>query len=137
MYNLHYHIYRLPQPTPHQKGWYSFYLLNAPDKSSLLLLDASSAGEPEGLENGCVFSIHEDHLPQQVKDGLKQYPLFYQNGHGPFPLGKLQQCDLSSLFEKIASQINTTYIYKDHLLANFALQLIHFGIKHFVPVKVV
>jgi hypothetical protein len=137
MYNLHYHIYRLPQPVIHQQGWYSFCLINTPDKSSLLLLDPTSAEMPDGLNEGVVFSVQEDQLPQQVKDSLKKFPLFYQNGHGPFPLGTLQKGDVSCLFEKIASQINTTYIYKDYLLANLALQLIHFGIKHFAAVSAV
>ena len=137
MYNLHYHIYRLPQPNIHKQGWYSFCLINTPQQSSLLLLDPSSAEMPEGLEEGLIFSIKEDQLPQQVNESLKQFPLFYQNGHGPFPLGKIQKGDVSCLFEKIASQINTTYMYKDYLLANLALQIIHFCIKHFGVVKAV
>ena len=92
---------------------------------------------PTGLDDGLVFSIQEDQLPEQVKESLKKYPIFYQNGHGPFALGTLQQCDISSLFDKIAEHINTTYIYKDYLLANLALQVIHFGIKHFAGVKAV
>ena len=137
MYNLHYHIYRLPQPNIHQQGWYSFCLINTAQQSSLLLLDPSSAEIPEGFNEGLVFSIKEDQLPQQVNDSLKQFPLFFQNGHGPFPLGGLQKGDVSCLFEKIASHINTTYVYKDYLLANLALQIIHFGIKHFGAVKAV
>lgn len=137
MYNLHYHIYRLPQPHIHKQGWYSFCLLGTANKSSLLLLDPSSGTVPEGLTEGFVFSVQEDQLPQQVKESLKKYPLFYQNGHGPFPLSNPQQCDISCLFDKIASQINTTYIYKDYLLANLALQFFHFGIKHFAGVKAV
>ncbi|PZR07765.1 MAG: hypothetical protein DI539_23340 [Flavobacterium psychrophilum] len=95
------------------------------------MLDPSSAELPESIKEGVVFSIKEDQLPQQVNDSLKNFPLFYQDGHGPFPLGKIQTGDMSCLFEKIASQINTNYIYKDYLLANLALQIIHFGIKHF------
>lgn len=133
MYNLHYHIYQLPQSDIHKKGWYSICLFNDKSgESALLLLDASSVEIPKGLNEGIVFSVHEDQLPNQVKESLKKYPLFYQNGHGPFVLGAAQQSDVKKLFEKIGSQINTSYIYKDYLLANFALQLIHFGIKHFV-----
>lgn len=137
MYNLHYHIYRLPQPQIHQKGWYTFCMINSAGATSLLLLDPSSAQIPKDMNNGMVFSIQEDQLPKQVKDNLKKYPLFYQKGYGPFPLGTIQQGDISSLFEKIAHHINTTYIYKDYLLANLALQLIHFGIKNFTSVKAV
>lgn len=131
MYNLHYHIYRLPQPNIHKKGWYSFCLINTANSSSLLLLDPSSGTIPTGLDNGFVFSVQECQLPKHVKDSLKKYPLFHQNGHGPFTLGSAQKCDLSHLFDKISEHINTTYIYKDYLLANLALQLFHFGIKHF------
>lgn len=137
MYNIHYHIYRLPQPEIHKKGWYTFCLFTSGTTTSLLLLDASSAAQPEHLDNGIVFSIQEDQLPKQVQENIKNYPLFYQEGHGPFPLGTLQQSDISCLFEKISHLITTTYIYKDYLLANFALQLLHFGIKHFVEVKAV
>ena len=137
MYNLHYNIYRLPQPEIHKKGWYTFCLINSANSASLLLLDPSSAHIPKNMDNGMVFTIKEDQLPIQVKDNLKKYPLFYQEGYGPFPLGALQQGDISCLFEKIAYHINTTYIYKDYLLANLALQLIHFGIKNFTCVKAV
>ena len=132
MFNLQYQIYRLPQAAAiHNSGWYTFCLINSTNKSSLLLLDPSAAEIPAGMDNGFVFSVNGDQLPMQLKDSLKTFPLFYQNGYGPFPLGKLQQYDVASLFDKIASQINTTYVYKDYLLANLALQLIHFGIKHF------
>ena len=132
MFNLQYQIYRLPQAAAiHNSGWYTFYLINSPDESSLLLLDPSAAEIPAGMNNGFVFSVKEDQLPMQIKDSLKTFPLFYQNGYGPFPLEKFQQYDVFSLFDKIASQINTNYVYKDYLLANLALQLIHFGIKHF------
>lgn len=137
MYNLHYHIYRLPQLEIHKRGWYTFCLLNSGDSASLLLLDSTSATLPRGLDNGLVFSIQEDQLPKQVQDNIKNYPLFYQEGHGPFPLGTLQQGDICCLFDKIGQLITTTYIYKDYLLANFALQLLHFGIKNFVEVKTV
>lgn len=138
MYNLHYQIYRLPQHAIiHTSGWYTFCLINSVNKSSLLLLDPSSSHVPEGLDDGLVFSIKEDQFPKPVKDSLKNFPLFYQNGHGPFPLETVQQGDIKCLFEKIASHINTTYIYKDYLLANLALQLIHFGIKHFTEAKAV
>jgi hypothetical protein len=138
MYNLHYHIYQLPQPNIHEKGWYSFCLFNdTSGKSALLLLDASSVETPAGLNEGIVFSVQEDQLPNQVRESLKKYPLFYQNGHGPFPLGTTQQTDIRKLFEKIGSQIDTSYIYKDYLLANFALHLIHFGIKHFAAAATV
>lgn len=137
MYNLHYHIYRLPQPEIHKKGWYTFCLFTSGNTTSFLLLDSSSAQMPNGLDNGLVFSIQEDQLPKQVKDNIKKYPLFYQEGYGPFTLGTLQQCDISSLFDKITNLITTTYIYKDYLLANFALQLLHFGIKHFADDKAI
>jgi hypothetical protein len=58
-------------------------------------------------------------------------------GMARFLLGTTQQTDIRKLFEKIGSQIDTSYIYKDYLLANFALQLIHFGIKHFAAAATV
>ncbi|MCO6149596.1 hypothetical protein [Flavobacterium sp. NRK1] len=136
MYNLHYNIYSLPHRNIHKTGWYSFCLINNKDNSSLLLLDPSSGEIPEDLDNGIVISVKEDQLPQQIRDSLKNYPLFYQSGHGPFPLTAFERFDISNLFEKIASQINSGYIYKDFLLANLSLQIIHFGIKHFSDTKV-
>ena len=135
MYNLHYNIYTLPHRNIHKTGWYSFCLLNNADKSSLLLLDSSSGEIPKDFDNGVVISIKEDQLPEQVRESLKKYPLFYQGGHGPFPLTAFERLDISNLFEKIASQISSGYIYKDFLLANLSLQIIHFGIKHFLEAK--
>lgn len=131
MYNLHYHIYRLPQPEIHKPGWYTFCLLNSADEGSLLLMDTTSGNVPDCAKEGLVFSIDSTQLPQQVNDNLKKFPLFYQKGNGPFPLASAQYNALECLFEKIKLNIDTPYIYKDLLLANLALQLLHFGIKNF------
>ncbi|MDV6169691.1 hypothetical protein R1T16_14740 [Flavobacterium sp. DG1-102-2] len=121
----------------HNSGWYTFCLFTRENESSLLLLDPSSSQIPAGIDDGLIFSVKEDQIPKKVKNSLKKFPIFYQNGYGPFPLQEVQQCDLKCLFDKIALHINTTYIYKDYLLANLALQLLHFGIKHFTEVKTV
>lgn len=128
------HQINIAGPTP---GWYTFCLIRESENSALALFNPDASKKPKCNPDAVTFAIKEDQLPKQVRESLAHYPIFCQNGYGPFPLNDNQHSSVSCLLEKIASQIDTSYIYKDQLIANLTLQLIHFAIKHFVPAKAV
>jgi hypothetical protein len=115
-------------PTP---GWYTFCIICEGEKKSLLLFNPDISANSEPFPDSLTFSVREEQLPKNVRENLSYYPLFYQQGHGPFTLDAFQYRTVACLFEKIISQINTSYLYKDQLIANLILQLFHFAIKHF------
>lgn len=128
-----YHINTAIAP---KQGWYTFCFIRGSENDALLFFNPNVTVTPKMAAPQYTFAIKEELLPKQVRESLMQYPLFYQDGNGPFIINKQELCTVSSLFEKLASHINTAYIYKDQLLVNLTLQLIHFVIKHFVKPKV-
>lgn len=118
-----------------KQGWYTFCFIRGSENNVLLFFNPDVSVVPKVKGSQCTFAIKEELLPKQVREGLSQYPLFYQDGNGPFIISKKELCTVSGLFDKLASHMGTAYIYKDQLLINLTLQLIHFVIKHFVKLK--
>jgi hypothetical protein len=124
-------------------GWYTFCFIKAPggfpaQDNALAFIDAKQHWDKKGscARSGLLLSVRQEQLPKPVRECLSHYPLFYNDGNGPFCLNETQQRTVASLFDKIADGITSAYPYKNQLMANLVLQLIHLAIKHFTAAGV-
>lgn len=72
----------------------------------------------------CVFT--EDFLHMQERsESLQESPLFKIGGTPVFQLNEEQKLFLTGIFQRMLSEQNTGYIYKDELIRNYINLIIH------------
>ena len=60
---------------------------------------------------------------------LRNYPIYKPEHPKVFLLDEIMAQEVEALFEKMLSEINSTYAYRDDLLRNLTLELIHIALK--------
>lgn len=82
-------------------------------------------------QQGYFLLFNHNVLPYKLDEKLKELPLFFQQGCGPFTLNLKQVFELNILFEKILTELPSDYRFRKELLANLITQLVHFVLKNF------
>lgn len=75
----------------------------------------------------CLF--YEEFLRRQGSPDLLEQALFKPGGHPIYVLTAGQDADVSALFEKMLTEINSNYFLKYDLLRHYAAELIHYALK--------
>ncbi len=86
------------------------------------------SGPPTGFF--CIFT--ETFLHQFVAGGVGSLPVFQPGGQPVYALNEAQRAAAQQLFEKMRTEITSTYTYKYDLLRAHVLELIH-GAQKLVP----
>lgn len=76
----------------------------------------------------CVFSS-EYLLPGKTGLVLDELPIFRPGGVPIFELNEKETEDITTIFKKMQAELSSSYAYKDDLLRNYLLELIHYGQK--------
>lgn len=75
----------------------------------------------------CLFKV--PFLSEQMKNNINELPLFLQKGKSSFYLNNLQDNDVSGIYRKMLGEIYSDYLYKEDLLRNYVVELIHYALK--------
>lgn len=75
----------------------------------------------------CIFRA--EFLNAPGGQGLLDLPLFRPGGDPAYALTASQDQEVSALFEKMLTEINSDYVLKYELLRNYAAELIHYALK--------
>jgi AraC-like DNA-binding protein len=81
-----------------------------------------------GEVSGGFFCIFNADFFQQYGN-LNQYSLFHPQGNHVFELSDDDIKNVSSVYEKMFVEINSSYVHKYDVLRNLAFELIHFALK--------
>jgi AraC family transcriptional activator of pobA len=90
-----------------------------------------SSCESESLEQGgwcCLFSP-EFIASREYKNTLLDYPFFRLNGEHILTLDEDQYLKFSKLFEKMAEELATPYLYKNELIKSYLLIVMYEAVK--------
>ena len=75
----------------------------------------------------CIF--RESFFNGRFSPGLTDLPLFRPGGESAYPLDAGQERDVSALFEKMLTELDSDYIFKYDLLRNYISELVHYALK--------
>ncbi|RNI30139.1 AraC family transcriptional regulator [Rufibacter immobilis] len=82
-------------------------------------------GEPSGYF--CIFK--EAFFTEKIRGSLQDLPMFAMGGKPFYSLAPAQEQQVSAIFEKMLSEINSDYLYKYDLLRNYVTEMTHFALK--------
>lgn len=80
----------------------------------------------------CIFK--EPFLSPKMKSNINELPMFTPEGKSHFFLDEKQDAYVSAIFSKMLNEIPSDYLYKNDLLCNYVMELIHYAMK--IPVAV-
>ena len=75
----------------------------------------------------CIF--REEFFGGPAGAGLTDLPLLRPGGKPAYPLTAAQAAEVSALFEKMLTEINSAYPLKYDLVRNYAAELVHYALK--------
>ncbi len=75
----------------------------------------------------CIF--RETFFGGRFNAGLTELPLFRAGGQPAYTLNGGQDAEVSALFEKMLTELNSDYLLKYDLLRNYVSELIHYALK--------
>jgi AraC family transcriptional regulator, transcriptional activator of pobA len=75
----------------------------------------------------CIF--RESFFNGRFNSGLTELPVFQPGGKPAFVLNEAQDQEVSTLFEKMLSELNSDYSLKYDLIRNYLSEIIHYAMK--------
>ena len=102
------------------------------DGPTLLFFNPQVPYTWQGLSNDtsgffCIF--REEFFTGRFDSGLTELPLFRPGGKPAYALSEEQATEVSALFEKMLTEINSDYALKYDLLRNYVSELMHYALK--------
>jgi AraC-like DNA-binding protein len=88
------------------------------------------AFESEGIHSGYMCIFTEDFLKEKGRQGPLQESSLFKIGSNPvFFLDNQQLSFISNLYEKMLTEIESTYVYRYEIIRNYVNLIIHEGLK--------
>ncbi|WP_342646366.1 AraC family transcriptional regulator [Mucilaginibacter sp. CSA2-8R] len=75
----------------------------------------------------CIF--REAFFAGQVRNGIKEIPMFVMGGQAVFPLSAEKDAEITSIFKKMQEELEQDYLYKYDLIRNYLMEIIHQALK--------
>ncbi|WP_205508606.1 AraC family transcriptional regulator [Longitalea arenae] len=76
----------------------------------------------------CIF--REEFFTERIRGGIKDLPMFVVGNNKPsYSLDKTQDAFVSQIFEKMADEIRSDYVYKYDLIRNYIMEMVHYALK--------
>lgn len=75
----------------------------------------------------CIF--REAFFGGRFNSGLTELPLFRPGGKPAYPLDASQDAEVSALYDKMLSEIESDYALKYDLIRNYVSELVHYALK--------
>lgn len=85
----------------------------------------SLTDDPKGFF--CIF--REEFFTEKIRGGIKDLPMFISGNKPSYALNKTQDKFVSQVFEKMADEIGSDYVYKYDLIRNYIMEMIHYALK--------
>lgn len=86
---------------------------------------------PKDFDQSGYFCVFTDEFISQTPNGepLDSLPIFKGGGFPAFGVSETETADITAIFKKMQKELSSDYIYKEDLLKNYILELIHYGQK--------
>jgi AraC-like DNA-binding protein len=86
---------------------------------------------PADTQQSGIFCVFTEEFMQNGKGGLSldQLPIFRPGSIPVFELGDADLADIEYVFNRMQREMNSDYLYRDDLLRNLVVDLIHLGQK--------
>lgn len=83
--------------------------------------------EPSNTGYFCIFK--EAFFTEKIRGSLSEFPMFTPGGKPAYFLDETLDRQISEIFEKMVTEINSDYAYKYDLLRNYTTEIIHYALK--------
>jgi AraC-like DNA-binding protein len=84
---------------------------------------------PDGPAIGQYFIFKPAYLAEYFRRNIKELPLFAPGAHPVYELDATQAAAVAQLFERMAQEFNTDYAYKDDLIRNCIIDILHYAMR--------
>jgi len=75
----------------------------------------------------CIF--REAFFAGQVRNGIKELPMFIPGGEAVFLLSAEKDGEITGIFKKMQQELEQDYVYKYDLIRNYLMEIIHQALK--------
>lgn len=75
----------------------------------------------------CIF--REEFFTERIRGGIKDLPMFIVGNKPSYALDKTQDAFVGQIFDKMADEIKSDYVYKYDLIRNYIMEMIHYALK--------
>jgi AraC-like DNA-binding protein len=75
----------------------------------------------------CIF--REGFFSEHIRGSLRELPMYAPGGKPAYTFNEEQDKDVSYIFEKMLTEINSDYRYKYDLIRNYIMEMIHYALK--------
>ena len=75
----------------------------------------------------CIFS--KSFFNEKIRGGIDELPMYVSGGRPAYPLTTIQHEEVNYLFNKMLTEMDSSYAYKYDQLRNYVAELIHLALK--------
>ncbi|WP_343691901.1 AraC family transcriptional regulator [Chitinophaga sp.] len=84
---------------------------------------------PDGPAIGQYFIFKPAYLSEYFRRNIKELPLFAPGAHPVYELDATQAAAVAGLFDRMAQEFDSDYAYKDDLIRNCIIDILHYAMR--------